>query len=39
MTTCCDGYYTNVAAALRAAGASTDKIKLVGADAPPPPMT
>ncbi|MBN8995102.1 MAG: substrate-binding domain-containing protein [Rhizobiales bacterium] len=35
MTTCCDGYYTNVAAALRAAGASTDKIKLVGADAPP----
>jgi ribose transport system substrate-binding protein len=35
MTTCCDGYYTNVAAALRAAGASTSKIKLVGADAPP----
>jgi ribose transport system substrate-binding protein len=35
MTTCCDGYYTNVAAALRAAGASPDKIKLVGADAPP----
>ena len=35
MTTCCDGYYTNVAAALRAANASTDKIKLVGADAPP----
>ena len=35
MTTCCDGYYTNVAAALRAAGASTEKIKLVGADAPP----
>lgn len=35
MTTCCDGYYTNVAAALRAAGASTAKIKLVGADAPP----
>ncbi len=35
MTTCCDGYYTNVAAALRASGASTDKIKLVGADAPP----
>jgi ribose transport system substrate-binding protein len=35
MTTCCDGYYTNAAAALRAAGASTDKIKLVGADAPP----
>ncbi len=35
MTTCCDGYYTNVAAALRAADASTDKIKLVGADAPP----
>jgi ribose transport system substrate-binding protein len=33
MTTCCDGYYTNVAAALRAANASTDKIKLVGADA------
>jgi ribose transport system substrate-binding protein len=35
MTTCCDGYYTNVAAALRAANASMDKIKLVGADAPP----
>ena len=35
MTTCCDGYYTNVAAALRAGGASMDKIKLVGADAPP----
>lgn len=35
MTTCCDGYYTNVAAALRAAGASPDEIKLVGADAPP----
>lgn len=35
MTTCCDGYYTNVAAALRAAGASPAKIKLVGADAPP----
>jgi hypothetical protein len=35
MTTCCHGYYTNVAAALRAADASTDKIKLVGADAPP----
>jgi ribose transport system substrate-binding protein len=35
MTTCCDGYYTNAAAALREAGASTDKIKLVGADAPP----
>lgn len=35
MTTCCDGYYTNVAAALRAGGASTEKIKLVGADAPP----
>jgi ribose transport system substrate-binding protein len=35
MTTCCDGYYTNVAAALRAAGASMNKIKLVGADAPP----
>jgi ribose transport system substrate-binding protein len=35
MTTCCDGYYTNVASTLRAANASTDKIKLVGADAPP----
>ena len=35
MTTCCDGYYTNVAAALRAGGASMEKIKLVGADAPP----
>lgn len=35
MTTCCDGYLTNAAAALRAAGASTDKIRLVGADAPP----
>lgn len=35
MTTCCDGYFTNVAATLRAAGASPAKIKLVGADAPP----
>lgn len=35
MTTCCDGYFTNVAAALRAGGASMEKIKLVGADAPP----
>ena len=35
MTTCCDGYYTNAAAALRAAGASPEKITLVGADAPP----
>lgn len=35
MTTCCDGYYTNAAAALRAAGASPENIKLVGADAPP----
>jgi len=35
MTTCCDGYYTDAAAALRASGASPDKIKLVGADAPP----
>jgi ribose transport system substrate-binding protein len=35
MTTCCDGYYTNAAAALRASGASPANIKLVGADAPP----
>lgn len=35
MTTCCDGYLTNVAAALRAGGNTMDKIKLVGADAPP----
>jgi ribose transport system substrate-binding protein len=35
LTTCCDGYLTDVAAALRSRGASTDKIKLVGADAPP----
>jgi ribose transport system substrate-binding protein len=35
MTTCCDGYYTNAAAALRAAGAAPAKIRLVGADAPP----
>ncbi len=35
MTTCCDGYYTNAAAALRASGASPENIKLVGADAPP----
>jgi ribose transport system substrate-binding protein len=35
LTTCCDGYLTDVAAALRARGASTDDIKLVGADAPP----
>jgi ribose transport system substrate-binding protein len=35
MTTCCDDYYTYVAATLRAAGASPQKIHLVGADAPP----
>jgi len=35
MTTCCDDYYPYVAASLRAAGASSDKIHLVGADAPP----
>ena len=35
MTTCCDDYYPYVAATLRAAGVSPDKVKLVGADAPP----
>jgi len=35
MTTCCDNYYPYFAAALRSAGASPDKIKLVGADGPP----
>ncbi|MGH7118546.1 MAG: substrate-binding domain-containing protein [Acetobacteraceae bacterium] len=35
MTTCCDGYYTYVAAALRASGSSPDKIHLVGSDGPP----
>ncbi len=35
MTTCCDDYYPYVAAALRAAGVSPDKMHLVGADAPP----
>ena len=35
MTTCCDDYYPYVAASLRAAGIPTDKVHLVGADAPP----
>ncbi len=35
MTTCCDDYYPYVAATLRAAGVPTDKVQLVGADAPP----
>ncbi len=35
MTTCCDDYYPYVAASLRAAGVSTGKVHLVGADAPP----
>lgn len=35
MTTCCDDYYPYVAASLRAAGASSSNIHLVGADAPP----
>jgi ribose transport system substrate-binding protein len=35
VTTCCDNFYPYVAAALRSAGASPDKIKLVGADGPP----
>ena len=35
MTTCCDGYYPYVTAALRSAGISPDKVKLVGADGPP----
>ena len=35
MTTCCDGYYTAAAAALRSAGASPEKIHLIGADGPP----
>ncbi len=35
MTTCCDDYYPYVAATLRAAGVPFDKVRLVGADAPP----
>jgi ribose transport system substrate-binding protein len=35
MTTCCDNFYPYVAAALRSAGASPDKIRLVGSDGPP----
>jgi ribose transport system substrate-binding protein len=35
MTTCCDSYYTNVAAVLRSTEASPDKIRLVGADGTP----
>jgi ribose transport system substrate-binding protein len=35
MTTCCDGYYPYVAAALRSSGSSPEKIRLVGADGPP----
>ncbi|MGH7056626.1 MAG: substrate-binding domain-containing protein [Acetobacteraceae bacterium] len=35
MTTCCDGYYPYVAAALRASGESPEKVHLVGSDGPP----
>ncbi len=35
MTTCCDDYYPYVASTLRAAGIPTNKVWLVGADAPP----
>jgi len=35
MTTCCDDYYPYVAATLRSAGVPFDKVRLVGADAPP----
>ena len=35
MTTCCDGYYPYVAAALRSSGKSPANIRLVGADGPP----
>jgi ribose transport system substrate-binding protein len=35
MTTCCDNFYPYFASALRSAGASPDKIKLIGADGPP----
>lgn len=35
MTTCCDDYYPYVASTLRAAGVPYDKVRLIGADAPP----
>jgi ribose transport system substrate-binding protein len=35
MTTCCDNFYPYFASALRSAGASPQKIKLIGADGPP----
>lgn len=35
MTTCCDNFYPYFASALRSAGATPDKIKLIGADGPP----
>ena len=35
MTTCCDNFYPYIASALRSAGASPDKIRLVGSDGPP----
>lgn len=34
-TTCCDNFYSYMAAALRAAGVAPDKVKLVGSDGPP----
>jgi ribose transport system substrate-binding protein len=35
MTTCCDNFYPYFASALRSAGATPDKVKLIGADGPP----
>jgi len=35
MTTCCDNFYPYIASALRSAGASPDKIRLIGSDGPP----
>ena len=35
VTTCCDNFYTDVAASLRAAGISPSAVKLVGSDGPP----
>jgi ribose transport system substrate-binding protein len=35
MTTCCDNFFPYFASALRSAGATPDKVKLIGADGPP----
>ena len=35
VTTCCDNFYTDVAAALRSSGIKPNQVKLVGSDGPP----